>query len=266
MKHTLDKAGIEIEGEFSSSAMNAIRPFGSMKGDGSLHPCGSNARTHPRENELYCREFVSSPFIPREKGKFDKIFDLLQSEYVRGQFHYNASMGFHVHTSYKGTDENTLPVEIWSKEFYSFFYSRLQRDLKGVLIRRKDNSFCVMRTDRSESDITYSQSRYHGINFSGAYERHRTIEFRIFPASSPNTMRRYFWFTINTVRDFLSKCERKNFPFSLVKSESVQVQNEPREETIQQLVPSYNHFFKRFPMVAKVDEYELMERGAICVS
>lgn len=201
--------GFELEGEFSPAAYRLLDNgrLGNMVGDGSLHPCrftASYSKNHAAR--LDDNEFVSRVFrvgFAHDEEMIEDFFKTLQRLRAAKEYHWNKSMGFHVHVSF-----NRMPMEIWSKPFYDFFYIALASSFRGVLTRRAANRYCRMTAERPNESIAHSNTRYMGINFEESYREHGTIEFRIFPAAAPRTLKRYLSFTLSTVEAFIRQANR----------------------------------------------------------
>jgi len=195
------KIGFEIEGEFSVDLRRQLSEFGLFKPDGSIRECRHTRQYQKNHcNSLCAEEFVSRPYRldnRLDKAKLKELFSILERGRKYKYFHWNASMGFHVHVSF-----NRVPVEIWSIQFYDFFRAELSRQFRGVVTRRENNRFCRLPNERSNQDIAFSESRYYGVNFKPAFESHGTIEFRIFPAAAPRTLKRYLQFTCLAIKRF----------------------------------------------------------------
>ena len=193
MRAQLYKFGYEIEGEFSSQLLSRLEKLGVMKTDGSIHQCGNH------NSYLELGEFNSKPaqLNPHGRVKTKKLFEMLQREYKREKLHFNDSMGFHVHLSFKPT----YPVELFSHEFVKYFLGKLKREYPDVWEDRATNKFC--RVNIKEADITYGHDRYKAINLYPSFVTHKTIEFRIFPADTPEKMYEYLFFVIKSTKAFL---------------------------------------------------------------
>lgn len=191
MKTKLSKVGLEIEGEFSSSFQSLIRceSLGIIKTDGSVR---TNSSKDPRE-------YNSSPLLISKHSKIKKLFDEFDKAYKAKHWNYNDSCGFHMHFSFKPK----MPVELFSDEFVEYFLKHLKATFPDVVEKRGNNRFCQIN-GRGEIGRRCSE-RYRAINFWPAFERHSTIEFRIFPADTPEKMYKYYRFTLETIKRFIAK-------------------------------------------------------------
>jgi hypothetical protein len=230
MKAEIKKFGFEVEGEFSQNLMNKLqdRGYGKIATDGSLKQCPYPVKVkyHSPTNELHNYEFVSRPLLysDAKKKTATKIFNLLNVYYKKKEFHWNESAGFHVHLSF----EPQIPVEVWSKEFAEFFKQKLQERFKLVYKKRKDEHYCEVKIDETViGDLELrsdSSERYCFINFTPAYKKHGTIEFRIFPANKPLTMKKYLKATFRIVEEFLAQSDtilHREFEFEESESEVI---------------------------------------------
>ena len=208
MKTKIYKFGFEVEGEFSQNLQTALlaSELGRIVSDCSVKRCGGSRQRkyHATNTWLDTAEFVSKPILyGNQKVLVNKelitIFKILQKYYLRKEFHWNKSAGFHIHISFNPK----VPVEIWSKEFNEYFFEKMKNEFKLAWNQRSNNNtYCRPTTD--EAEIALTGNRYYAINFSPAFVKHGTIEFRIFPAASPKAMRKYLSFTFKTIKDFLN--------------------------------------------------------------
>lgn len=195
MNTKLVKVGFEIEGEFSTTLHRWLADKGVMKGDGSLRSCGSAHQT-----PLSCAEYNSPVYAATPAGlkSIKKFFDELDAYYKANHFHYNQSCGFHIHVSF-----NQFPAECFSKQFVNYFLKALKTKQKRVIEKRSGNRYCQLKIPTRELERG-SGDRYRFVNLWPAYERHGTIEFRIYPTDNPKRMYRYIVFTLAQVRKFLT--------------------------------------------------------------
>ena len=210
MKSKINKIGMEIEGEFSEELKEKIDllAIGNWTHDGSISRCMTETgRMLPRghKKKLIDIEFVSIPFEIDEEGieKIKKFFSLLKEYYKKGEFHYNRTMGLHIHVSFT----SKLPVEIWSGAFVEYFRAGLIEKFPEMYRRRLSNSTYCKKIE-NEKEIAFGEDRYREINFKPAFEKHGTIEFRIFASDSPVRMQRYLFFTIRRIKGFLGKSRK----------------------------------------------------------
>ena len=197
MNTRINKFGFEIEGEFYQDIINSLEEDGEIKTDGSIHRC-------PKHTDNFnLLEFASYPYKRTQKQKAKKIFEILHKAYKEKKFHFNKSMGFHIHISFKPI----LPFEIFSEEFVKFFNEELKKKYLSVFKRRGNNHFCMAENQSNEQIIEYRQydERYRSVNLYPAFKRHKTIEIRIFPSDRPLKMYKYLLFSLRTIRKFLKQ-------------------------------------------------------------
>jgi len=208
MKPKIKKFGCEIEAEMSEELMNKLvsMNYGEIVSDGSISSCmGANARkNHCSGKRLAPMEFVSKPmdFNRTDKKQAKEIFQLLNKYYKRKEFHWNKSMGLHIHISFRPK----TPVDIWSLEFAKFFKEKFEKTFKTAFRIRKENRTCKIILD--EGEIATTDDRYRFINYSPAFKEHGTVEFRIFPANKPMSMKRYLRFTFWIIKKFLKNSDK----------------------------------------------------------
>ena len=185
--------------------------LGSMKGDGSVYPCGhhraddGDLKFHKSGIHFLQSEYITHPILLNDIGSIDDIFDTFNSFTDDHKYHWNRSAGFHVHVSFLPE----LPVELWSLEFVNYFKEKLKEELPVVYKKRGSNKFCKGGMGKvSEKDIAESRlPRYSFINYE-AYKKFKTLEFRIFPSDHPKKMREYLKFTVSTIESFLENSEQ----------------------------------------------------------
>ncbi len=215
MKTKLVKFGFEIEGEYSEDfrALLQLSRLGDIKGDGSVHLCQNIVGFSPckfpkgvKPKTLYPREFASVAFPISSMKPVKDLFRQYQEAYERGEYHWNSSAGFHVHTSY----EPQMPFEIFSTRFHKFFLDKLKQIFPEEYEARKDNRFCRTRLTSRELIRGRYINRYKAINFLPALSRHGTVEFRIFPTAEPKKMLEYLLFTLGTIQEYITgEAEKK---------------------------------------------------------
>jgi len=228
MKPKINKFGLEIEAEMSTELMNKLGDYGKIVSDGSLRCCSlADTRKYHNPNprkKLDIMEFVSNPIDYNENGRkqVKEIFRLFDKYFKEKEFHWNRSMGFHVHISFRPK----TPVDIWSVEFANLFVIKLTKRFPSVFRTRKDNSYCKIIIDEKEMANmnleANSSERYRFINFVPAWKKHKTIEFRIFPMNKPRIMKQYLGFTFRIINDFLKHSDeflKKSLEFSVPKKE-----------------------------------------------
>ena len=199
--------GLEIEAEMSQRAYNYLHGYGRLKEDVSIHLC---EETKCRiQKGRFLKELNSFVYSPRQLNKIKAFFDGLNDWWEKKEFHYNDSMGFHIHISFTPK----VPPEIYSAEFRQFFLKKLKEKQRKMLKTRENNYYCKtlekegrLAEDKSEhgDDMVESCNRYQFINFKSALEAHGTIEFRIFPTDKPLKMFGYLQFTLDTIKEFLA--------------------------------------------------------------
>ena len=207
MKTIIDRFGFEIEGEFSNGFSDDIRAnnLGVMKGDGSVHACGSyDSGTTGYDKEAHGRaslssgEFNSRPFYFGRMGEMEeakKVLDTFKAAAKAKRYHWNISAGMHVHVSF----HPIKPPELYSLEFSQYFEKLLKQNFPVEYKLRKGNRFCGVIQD--EQQIAKPRDRYRFINYTQS--NHKTIEFRFFPANEPEKMWGYLQFTLNAISEFL---------------------------------------------------------------
>lgn len=213
----LNKIGLEIEGEWSEemiAILQAHEAIHEVKHDGSIRDCASG--TH---DDMCRREVTTKPIPVNAQGQalLKGLFALLERAYENGEFHYNKSCGFHVHTSY--VDDNgiaVLPDTIASSPFYVSFAQAVKTRYPKVYEARKENQYCRLSNTGEEGIAIEADSyatsvlegsghttRYRFINLE-AWRKYGTIEFRFFPASKPAKMREYLQFIMEQVNTWLN--------------------------------------------------------------
>lgn len=223
MKEKLLKFGFEIEGEFTRGLRTKIADMGigDIKGDGSVQKCyqinGEQLAFHKKwkDKEHITSEFASVPFVVPSKLRMNEFFKTLQKEYELGNYHWNESAGFHIHTSF----EPKIPMSIFSLRFSSYFLDKLAEKFPSEFNSRRNNRYCKVKIGVADLVRKYSSygghnsfDRYKAINFIPAMQRHGTVEFRIFPANEPKKMKEYLDFTFKTIQDFLeTEADKLNF-------------------------------------------------------
>ena len=207
MKTQINKIGFEIEAEMSCSLSNELSIVGEIKTDGSLYRCNSSEREkhHCDYEQLSCLEYASRVFEYSEGGlkKIDRVFEIFEKYYKMKEYHWNNTMGMHIHISFKPK----IPVEIWSLQFSQYFMKRMKKEFpEAYRLRAKHNQYCVI--EESKWNIAFSENRYVAINYVSALEKFGTIEFRIFPADKPMEMKNYLYFTIEAIEEFIENSDK----------------------------------------------------------
>lgn len=194
----IDKIGVEIECELSDGALDYFRGSDMVKlsDDGSISTCDDDEHTV----ELYDKEIISKPY--ESPKKLFPIFERLEKYESKGEYHYNDSMGFHVHISFVGV----IPSAVCSQEFVRMFEDKCSKKYPSMWNRRIESRYCVPNSidGKIEEPLTNDEideeifgaikgrtPRYRAINFtplSGNNQGIYTVEFRIFATSKPQTM------------------------------------------------------------------------------
>src|SRR3990167_470257 len=220
--YKIDKIGLEIECEVSSLIKNNfVSNYGIAKGDGSIYCCpddnkkdydeklkcpftyqdieGGDVLTNPDTKLI---ELVTRPISVNMAGKprrqFFEMFEMLQLAYKKNEFHYNNTTGLHMHISFK---PNKKPSILWSKKFYEFMCEYWRANFPTMYKKRKNNSYCAVQ---DSEPAMVDDDRYNALNFVGAYERHKTLEIRIFDTCEPKKMRAYALGTIKAIQSYLA--------------------------------------------------------------
>lgn len=208
----ISRIGFELECEVSDAGRRNRKPITDYAGlgvqvgqDGSIRHCGDECYDNGRQ----CVEFRSNPYVSLEK--FDRFFKHIEALRKADLYHFNDSMGFHVHVSFTETetDSITTPKTIYSPAFVKFFNAKLKKELPEVYEKRGQNHFCAVagiREGRTVLDRAVRGGRYQAVNFR-ALDGHGTVEFRIFPADTPEKLKAYLHFVEDTVNEFLSTDE-----------------------------------------------------------
>lgn len=194
------KFGFEIEGEWNGDTLSFLSEQGGRThGDGSIRMCPSMEHHSKRtgDNVSTDAEYNSPVYGIEEIATAEAFFDGLQDRFEKGNYHWNKSMGFHVHVSF----DPKRPPEMLSKEFTEFFRKQLTKKLPGILKSRGQNSFCKSG-EYMDQEIYRPRDRYRMVNYA-SLDKHGTIEFRIFPSEEPKKMWKYLSFTLDTVQEFL---------------------------------------------------------------
>jgi hypothetical protein len=156
---------------------------------------------------LQALEFASNPleFNPALLDELKKKFERLQKHYDAGRYHFNKSMGMHIHLSFN----NEHPPELISPKFVAYFKKAIQRELPSVFEARKDNNYCKYRIPSNELlQHHHRHDRYRFINIWPAMSRHNTIEIRAYPSEQPKEMYKYLRFTFKTINEFIAKGQK----------------------------------------------------------
>ena len=189
------KYGIELEYGQEKEKEEEIKEYmeeqgGNLKSDSSVHT------RYP----FISREINTKVYNEEEVKETASFFSFFYDKYVK---EINESMGLHIHISF---NELANFNALYSKRFISFFKKGLLEKFghKEELKQRLKNRYCKPSYSKSYMQGKFKNSdRYKMINFM-AYERHGTVEFRIFNA--PKTAQEvinYLNFTLETVNTYL---------------------------------------------------------------
>lgn len=187
----IETIGYEIEGEFSADALQMLADYGAEETtDGSIDGCCHKLRT---------REIRSGVYEYTTTGMDDirNMFADLGEMAAEGGYHHNRTMGFHVHLGFGGE----YPSELVWYRFAHEFQDAIAREFPAVYAARSRNRYC--RVVASNAGLL-DRNRYHAINPT-AYDHHKTLEFRIFPADDPAKMLEYLEFTLRIVSEWLAQ-------------------------------------------------------------
>jgi len=199
MKTEVISLGIEIEGEFHPDMKKLLRKYGVLKGDGSLRPCSTYSQECYLAGIGTHMEFASNILDRKGLVKFNEIFDIFIDN--PKMYHWNESCGLHIHVGFR----NRNPVEIVSEQFFKFFKSKFIENYPKEFKKRSGDQYCNFSkmTDHDIIEYRNSNDRYKAINYN-ALPNHGTVEFRIFPATTPEKMKEYALFIIDSVEEFLA--------------------------------------------------------------
>lgn len=193
----INKIGVEVETALASLNLSSVRYLKEVKNDGSIH-C----------EEGYAKEVVS------EATDLRNIYEFLDSlkRYILVE-QVNESMGFHIHISF---NRHYYFIQIFSRDFINYFLDKLKKEFSNYykLQRRFCNSYCGTYYSDSYFTKMYSSSRYKAVNIIKAYNRHKTVEFRIFNSSDVKTMKKYVSFTVRAINKYLDKNLKSMFSIS----------------------------------------------------
>ena len=254
MKNKIKALGWEIEGEYTDSLRSKLEEYGEFKGDGSIHNCDYSV--HEKKglsDELDSIEFASGKYeIEKLRTDVKKFFDILIKGYADKEFHWNKSMGFHIHVSFKPK----TPTEILSTQFVDFFFEQLKKKYPTVYNVRGKNYYCRLNTN-TDYEIIHNHDRYRAINLAPALEKHGTIEFRIFPTNSPKVMKAYMLFTLNTINKFLREANDR-----LVNTQELIITDKVNEEDLGEInvIKKTDSFTRDIDMY----DYDMSDYDASC--
>lgn len=220
--------GFEIECETTSISRNLLKTMGSLKGDGSIDPCRHRTML-PQENEFHkkhdeknandrweARELATRVFNIDQLAEVESFFGRLQTLSDKGLYHFNRSMGFHIHLGF----EPKRPPELISLQFVKHFLKETRKAFPDAYNLRKANRFCRIRTTEKEL-ASFNADRYKAVNIVGAQQSHRTIEIRLFPSEEPKKMLKYLKFTLKLVKAFLkTEIKKRIVAYNILKYEN----------------------------------------------
>ncbi len=207
MKPQINKFGFEIEGEMTDEMCDELVEYGEVKADGSLYSCKTlkdHEQHHPVKN-LYCNEFASIPYKYDKKGikQAEELISIFEKYYKEKEYHWNKSMGMHIHVSFKPR----TPVDIWSLQFAEHFYKKMKKTFPEAYEKRRTNrEYC--KIVRNKKEICEDDNRYVAINYKSALNKFGTVEFRIFPADEPEKMKEYLHFTLSLIDEFMENSSK----------------------------------------------------------
>lgn len=194
MKTAIKKVGFEVEGEFTYGLRRVLSLHGSFTEDGSIKFCSDNDKCR---NKFDLNEFNAIPVNINKLKELKKVFLLLKTVPNYKNYHYNDTMGFHVHLSF-----NTKPVELFHEKFTQFFTDKLKTEYPEVWTERANNYYCKAENCLTNKKILCAD-RYSAVNLFSSYAKHNTVEFRIFPANTGLRMFNWLVFTTQTVSEYL---------------------------------------------------------------
>src|SRR3990167_2995083 len=198
--YQIHKIGVEIECEVLQEVIDDYREnFGQVKSDGSINCCRNSKCL---VSFFYARELVTRPIQLKVNGKprklFYQMFYRLQKAYKNKQFHWNDTMGCHLHISFKPEKK---PSILWSKKFYDYLCQFWRAEFSEMYLARRDNNYCEVKQTESKM---FSFERYQALNFQSAYNKHKTLEIRIFNTTEPRIMKQYILKTIEAINLYLA--------------------------------------------------------------
>ena len=205
----IKKIGFEIECESDYDTQEKLQGWGSIGSDGSIHRCSSHKSKY---RDMAVCEFRSKVFnvenIDEKKGP-KGLFEMLAKQEGDGRFHWNETMGFHVHVSFTNDGR---PPEMFSGEFVEFFLNRMKKAFPEVYEKRKDNYYC--KAAYLLDNIIQPHDRYRAVNYC-SWSEFETIEFRIFASTDPKEMWEELNFVVDTINAFLSTPFKKSWTVKL---------------------------------------------------
>ena len=207
----INKIGLEIESCWLILPKSKL--IDEIKEDGSL------IYSEGHSNH-YLYEITSKPLANMTEIK--KFLNVVKTNYCENGI--NKSMGFHIHISFKKKYCYSL---VFSRDFVKYFLEKLKEKFPIEFEKRKNNGYCLARyhTRYFYLDVS-SLDRYKAINYN-AYDRHGTLEIRIFPMNKVEKLLEYVKFTIETIESFIKEQEKKwnRFQTKLSEKENVERYN-----------------------------------------
>lgn len=193
------KIGIEMElgsllGENTNRVLNEIN--WRLKGDPSI-------RT------LYGQtEFISEPITIDLNNYNDDVLRIAEDyKHLIGSLEkkeVNSSMGMHIHIS--GLKNKSI---IFSKEFINHIHDEYRKFAKTQAEKERINAyFCRFLDDHCDPCFHYGagSDRYRAVNILGAWQKHKTFEFRFFPSTlSITKFKQYLIFLLKIIKKFENK-------------------------------------------------------------
>jgi hypothetical protein len=232
--------GIEIEGFIPINKYDKIREYCRLKNidfgsDGSVH---NNRMDIPEPNTITHQELLS--YYAFEIRGMGLVYDIENKteffKMIKKLFDFgikvNSSCGLHFHISFK---QKSNFFKILSYNFINSF----QENIKKILINdyeklRFSNDYCKPYKDKKDFIRATTQqvyclnkdcSRYQSINFN-SYNIHKTIEFRILPATSKILkFKKYINFILKEIEDFLNT--KKEILFNINYQKEINTTPEP---------------------------------------
>jgi hypothetical protein len=230
--------GCEMEGKFSPAAVRYAREH-----EWSVGEDGSVRDFETIEPSWHVGEIRTTPASEVETRAALSAFP---------RFGFNHTCGFHMHVSLtegSGGDWRRrkkltgLMGLLTSPRFVEYFRYRMKREYPEEYEARRNIHFC--RFTYSAADLPGHANRigerYRAINFA-AWERHGTVEFRIFPMNDATKLAGYVDFMVTVITEYLAFCEAKLAPeetaASMQDTDAVELFNElakPREQVAVQI-------------------------------
>lgn len=197
MVSRLKTFGFEIEGEFSETLEEALKYYGIIKGDGSISTCDQCS-----DDGLIAREFNSVVYYNTKAGMYEarEIFEQLEDG-----FHFNKTMGFHVHLGFSPK----RPPELFYTKFFKELSKALENEFPDEYRARSRNRYCKFLPKATLGSDSYAYQgdgdRYKAINLHCSMDLHGTLEIRFFPTAEPKKMLKYLEFCLSFVGEFINR-------------------------------------------------------------